>query len=418
MLYKLAWQSLLHRRTTVLLTILSIAISVMTVLGIEHIRQETKKSFTSTLSGTDLIIGARGSRLNLLLYSVFRIGSPTSNISWESYEKIKSQKGVSWTIPISLGDSHKGYRVLGTSEDYFTHYRYSNKRTLTFSSGKPFHGVYDVVLGSEVAKQLNYQLGEKIVISHGISEVSFTLHDDKPFTVTGILKPTGTPVDQTLHISLAGMEAIHIDWQNGSPISGLKISAEDALKHDLTPKAITAFLLGLDNRIMTFRLQRAINNYRTEPLMAILPGVVLSELWHSMSIIERVLALIASLVVIAALLGMITMVLATLKQRQRELSILRSIGAPTRFIFMLIQMEVLFITLLGIIVGIGLLSMGLVFAQPAIADYYGVVINPLPLSGELLTYCAVIITLALVLACVPAYSAYRQSLAKNLSHEG
>ena len=227
-----------------------------------------------------------------------------------------------------------------------------------------------MVLGAEVAKTLGYTLNQKIVLSHGITEVSFSQHDDKPFTVVGILKPTGTPVDQTLHISLAGMEAIHIDWQNGAPIPGLKISAEEALTKDLTPKNITAFLLGLDNKVMTFRLQRQINQYRGEALMAILPGVVLSELWQTMALVEKILALIAALVLVAALLGMITMVLSTLKQRQREIAVLRASGASAGFIFLAIELETLLITTIGLLVGMGLLWLSLLAAQPIINENY------------------------------------------------
>ena len=414
MLFKLAFYSLINRKTTVLLTIASIAISLAIVLSVEHIRQQAKNSFTSTLSGTDLIVGARSGRINLLLYSVFRMGNATNNISWQSYQKIAQQKGVSWTIPLSLGDSHKSYRVLGTTQDYFTYYRYGKKQLLRFDKGAAFNSVYDVVLGAEVANKLGYQLGQKIVLSHGMADVSFTQHDDKPFTVTGILKATGTPVDQTLHISLAGMEAIHIDWQNGAPIGGLKIDAATALTKDLTPQNITAFLLGLDNKIMTFRLQRKINEYKGEPLLAILPGVALSELWQIMGAVEKILALIAALVMLASLLGMTTMMLATLSQRQREIAVLRATGASAGFIFCLVELEILLITFVGIIMGVALLWLLMIFAQPLIMDYYGILLSSNPLSSNIGFYVLIIFLLTSLLACVPSWFAYRQSLSKGL----
>lgn len=415
MLYKLAWQSLLHRRTTALLTIFSIAIGMMIMLSIHHIQQQTKQGFTNTLSETDLIVGARSGPINLLLYSVFRIGSASNNISWDSYKTIKRHKNVRWTIPLSLGDSHQGYRVIGTSEDYFTYYRYGQKQALAFAEGQPFSGVYDAVLGAEVAKKLGYTLDQKIVLSHGVAKVSFTHHDDKPFTVVGILAPTGTPVDQSIHISLAGMEAIHIDWQRGVPISGLKISAEEALTKDLTPKNITAFLVGLDNKMMTFRLQRAINDYSKEALMAVLPGVVLSELWQIMGGVEKALAFIALLVIVASLLGMITMMLSTLQQRQRELAVLRAIGAPPWFMFCLIQLEVLLLTLAGLIAGTLLLWIGMLIAQPIIQDNYGLLIESNPISYTNLLYGSGILGVALLMACIPAFAAYRQSLGQGLT---
>lgn len=414
MLFKITLGSLINRKTTVLLTIISIAISVAIVLCVEHIRTQAKQSFTSTLSGTDLIVGARSGKINLLLYSVFRIGNATNNFSWKSYQAIKQQKEVLWTIPISLGDSHKGYRVLGTTDDYFNYYRYGEKQLLSFSEGDVFKGVYDVVLGFDVAKKLAYKLGDKITLSHGIAKVSFTHHDDKPFTVTGILKPTGTPVDQTLHISLAGMEAIHIDWINSAPVSGLKIDAETALTKDLTPKNITAMLVGLKSKIMTFRLQRKINDYKKEPLLAVLPGVVFSELWQVMSVVENVLALIAALVMAASLLGMTTMMLSTLNQRKREIAVLRATGASAGFIFCLIEIEVIAITLAGVVLGLLLLWGAMLITQPIIMDYYGILLSSNPFSTHTAIYIAIIVVLTSVLACIPAWLAYRQSLSQGL----
>ena len=117
MFFRLAYKSLLDRKGSVLLTLLAISVSIFVLLGIEHIRHQAKESFGNTVSGTDLIVGARTGNLNLLLYSVFRIGNATNNIRWETYEEIASNPSVEWTIPISLGDSHRGYRVMGTSAD-------------------------------------------------------------------------------------------------------------------------------------------------------------------------------------------------------------------------------------------------------------------------------------------------------------
>ena len=286
MFIKIAAKSLLSRKGSVLLSLMAMTISIFVLLGVEHIRQQTKENFSSTVSGVDLIVGARTGSLNLLLYSVFRIGSPTNNIRWETYENIASNNKVKWAIPISLGDSHKGYRVLGTSTDYFKHFSYGKQHQLVFANGHAFDQVFDLVLGSEVAKKLGYKLGDKIILAHGIATTSFSMHDDRPFTVTGILEPTGTPVDQTLHVSLQGIEAIHIDWQQGVRTRNSTLTQKELEQATLQPKSITALMLGLKSKIATFQLQRAINKYPKEPLAAILPGVALSELWQMMSILE------------------------------------------------------------------------------------------------------------------------------------
>ncbi len=255
-------QSVRNRKGTALLTILSIAISVTLLLGVERIRTEAKLGFANTISATDLIVGARSSSMQLLLYSVFRIGEPTNNLSWESYTTVASHPQVAWTIPISLGDSHRGYRVMGTNSAYFEHYRYARDRGLVLASGRPLEQLFDVVLGAEVAEALDYNLGETIIVSHGIGVTSFSSHDNAPFTVTGILKKTGTPVDRTVHITLQGVEAMHVDWQQGVPVPGQATPTDQLEAMQFQPDQITAFLVGLKTKIATFQVQRQVNEYK------------------------------------------------------------------------------------------------------------------------------------------------------------
>ena len=411
----LALKSLWNRRFTAGLILVSIALSVALLLGVERLRVESRYSFANTISGTDLVVGARSGATNLLLYSVFRIGDATNNISWKSYQKFKDHKLVKWTIPLSLGDSHQGYRVLGTNGDYFKHYQYARKRSLAFSQGEPFQQVYQAVLGAEVARKLNYQLGQKIVIAHGAGKTSFTLHEDKPFEVVGILQPTGTPVDRTVHVPLEGIEAIHTGWVQGRKVAGLNISAEQALTKDLTPNSITAFLVGLKSRIATFRVQREINDYKREPLLAILPGVALQQLWDLMSVAENALLVISGLVVAVGLTGMLTVMLAGLNERRREMAILRSVGARPAHILLLITGESLLLSLTGIAIGLALLYTSLFIAQPYIESTYGLFLSiSLPAGREWLMMGLVGIS-GLLIGLIPGYRAYRNSLADGLS---
>ena len=304
-------KSLWNRKGTALLTLFSIAISVALLIGVEQIRKGVRTSFSSAVSGTDLIVGARGGSLQLLLYSVFRMGNAPNNLTWESYQDFKKHSRVRWTIPFSLGDSHHGYRVLGTNHDYFKRFRYGNRQRLKFSEGKPFSGVFDAVLGSEVARKRKYRLNDSIIVYHGTGSSSFLKHEDRPFTVVGILKPTGTPVDQTVHVSLEGITAMHIDWESGAPpMEEDRIDNEEVLQRDLTPEAITAFLVGLRSKIHAFSLQREVNTYREEPLSAILPGAALQELWELLRTAETGLRVISAFVVLAGLLGMMTALLS------------------------------------------------------------------------------------------------------------
>ncbi len=415
-LLRIALASLNNRRFTALLTVFAIALSVCLLLAVERVRSEARASFASTISGTDLIVGARSGSVNLLLYSVFRIGNATNNIRWDSFETLAKHPQVKWAIPLSLGDSHRGYRVLGTDTGYFEHYHYGRGQPLQLSEGKPFNDLFEVVLGAEVAQALHYKLGDQIILAHGVSTVSLTQHDDKPFTVVGILARTGTPVDRTLHISLAGMEALHVDWQNGVPARGAgKVSAEQAREMHLQPKAITAVLLGLKSKIATFTVQRQVNEYRGEPLQAILPGVALQELWSLMGVAEKALFVVSLFVVLTGLIGMLTAILTSLNERRREMAILRSVGARPWHIAGLLVLEAFALALAGVILGLALLYLSIAASQGYVQAQYGLFL-PLNLpSGYEWRLLGAILAAALLMGSVPAWRAYRQSLADGLS---
>ncbi|WP_275547601.1 ABC transporter permease [Pseudomonas sp. Marseille-Q0931] len=416
-LLRIAMASLANRRFTALLTVFAIALSVCLLLAVERVRTEARASFANTISGTDLIVGARSGSVNLLLYSVFRIGNATNNIRWDSFERFANHRQVKWAIPISLGDSHRGYRVMGTSTAYFEHYRYARSQALQLAEGRAFaDDPFEVVLGAEVAQALGYDLGEKIVLAHGVATISLVKHDDKPFTVVGILERTGTPVDRTLHISLAGMEALHVDWQNGMPARGdARVSADQARTMDLQPKQITAFMLGLNSKIATFSLQREINEFRGEPLLAILPGVALQELWSLMGTAEQALFVVSLFVVLTGLIGMLTAILTSLNERRREMAILRSVGARPWHIGSLLVLEAFALALAGVTFGVALLYLGIAGSQGFVQANYGLYLAlnaPSTYEWKLL---GSILAAAVAMGSVPAWRAYRQSLADGLS---
>jgi putative ABC transport system permease protein len=412
---RLALQSLANRRLTAFLTVLSIAFSVALLLGVEKVRNGARQSFADTISGTDIIVGARSGSLNLLLYSVFRIGNATNNITWKTYQDIASQPDIAWIVPISLGDSHRGFRVMGTTPDYFKLYHYRHGKALEFTSGAPFADLFDAVIGADVAAELGYKTGDKIIVAHGLGSVSFVQHDDKPFRVAGVLAKTGTPVDRTVHVSLAAIEAIHVDWQSGARIPGQSVSAEEVRHMNLQPKAITAAFIGLKSKLAAFRVKRAIDNYSQEPLSAILPGVALQELWGLVGTAETGLRAVSGMVVVTALLGMVTMILTTLNERRREMAILRSVGATPLTVLSLLATEAGVLTLLGVVLGTVLLYGALIVLQPFIDRTYGLHIAIDPLTQDQLSVLAAIVIAGFIAGLLPALRAYRLSLADGMT---
>lgn len=403
-LFKVILASLFSRKGMVFLTCFSIAISMLVLASVSHIESQVRQSFERSVSGVDLIVGSRTSSLNLLLFSIFRIGYPSNNVSWQSFVDLSANKQVSWAVPIILGDSHQGFAVVGTTLDYFRHVKFANKQSLNLQEGHLFQHPFELVLGASVAKDLGYQLNEQIVLSHGAGKVSFTQHKNHPFDIVGILQPTGTPTDRAIYIPVDAVDSLH-------EVGGYSDEHDDHPSH---PSAVSAILLGASNKIALLTLQRSINQSQPEPLSAILPGVALGELWQIMSVLETSLNVIALLVLVASLIGMTTMLLASMRERQRELAILRALGARPWVLVLLIETEALLITLFGCIFAYVLLLAGLNLIQPYLMQHYAFNISNIPQATTFFAYTGLALGLAALLALIPALSSYHKSLSGGL----
>jgi len=415
-LLSIAWKSLLNRKGSVLLTLFAVALSVALFVGVDKARTGAREGFGNTISGTDLIIGAPTGSINLLLYSVFRMGNATAEISWPTYEKLAARDDIAWTVPISLGDSHRGFRVLGTNHSYFEHYKYGHNEPLRMAEGKEFDDLFDAVIGADVARELGYTVGTKIVLSHGLGSDFGSGHENRPFRVSGILAPTGTPVDRTVHVSLEAITAIHVGWESGAknPMSD-SISTETIRSFNLTPKSITAVFAGLRQKGTILRTRREINTNKGEPLMAIIPGQALAELWSVTAMAERALMAVSIFVIAVGVVSILTSILTSLNERRREMSILRAVGARPGHIFGLLTLEAGLIGFFGASLGIVIVHVLIAIAGPLVSERYGISLGG---TGPGLFDLGVLgaVTLASLLAgAVPAWAAFRRSLADGLS---
>lgn len=414
-LLSLAFSSAWNRKGTLSLVIFSIALSTTLLLGMERVRTQVRENFVQAVSGTDLVVGARGSELQLLLYAIFHMGKASNNMDWDSALRIAGRNDVAWTIPVSLGDSHKGFAVVGTTTDFFTRYQYRRHASLQFAQGQQFEGIFDVVLGAEVAAREHYKLGDRVLLSHGTGNTRLSLHADKPFAVCGILAPTGTPVDRSLYISLAAMEAIHIDWQGGAPIAGFHVRPDQVSKFNLTPKSVTAVMVGLKNRARVFAAQREINADQQEALMGVMPGVALDQLWSLLRTGESALRVLSWLVTVAGLAGLAATILAGLGERRRELAVLRAAGASPLDIVALLSLESMLLVLAGALAGALLTVALLAVFSPILANSLGLSLSlswPTATEWQLL---GAITTAGFLTGLIPAWRAYRISLTDGLN---
>lgn len=418
-LLSLAWRSLRNRAFTTILTIFTIALAITLLLGVERMRNQARDAFLRTVSGTDLIVGARAHPVQLLLYSVFHLGDATNNLGWDAFERIAQDEDVAWAVPVSLGDSHRGYRVVGTTTDYFRHIGHGSGQSLAFAGGRAFaegvrEGLFEAVIGADVADTLGYTPGASIVLAHGTARVNLHTHDDRPFTVVGVLARTGSVHDRGIYVSLASIQAIHLNWRSGTRVGTIP-DAEAIPDAALAPTSITAAFIGLESRMATFAVQRAINEERSEPLTAILPGVALQQLWSLLGGVERLLFVIAGAVLLAAMLALSTMILATLNERRREMAILRSVGAGPRHVLGLMLLESSVLTLAGVALALALLHVAMWIAAPWLQARFGIALPPRwPDAGEW-RLIGIAVAAGMLAGLLPALIACRRSVQDGMT---
>ncbi len=415
--FLIAWKSLQNRRLATVLTVFSMTLSLLLLMTVDRIQRAAEDGFKQTVSGVDLIVGARSGPLQLILYSVFNLGQATQNVSIESYNEIKQRPEVEWTIPYSLGDGHRGFRVVATNSDFFKYYHFRSTEGIQLDNGNFFENYFDVVIGADVAATLNYQVGSSVVVAHGSTTGdAIQKHEDKPFRVVGVMKATGTALDRALYISLEAMEAIHLDWQSGSaPVVGKEISAQNITPQMVQPKNITSFFLRTKNRIETLKLQRWINEYKDEPLLAAIPGVVLSDLWQSLGNVEKILKAISFMVMAVGLMSMLIALMTSLNERRREMSILRALGASLKHVLALILLETFLLSSLAVLLACLLKIVIEVICGSWLQSNYGLYLQAPRFSINEIIYMIVMVASALLISLIPALQAMKSALKDGLS---
>ncbi len=470
----LCLKSLLNRRFVASLTVVGIALSVALILGVERLRTEARASFANSASGIDLIVAARGNDVQILMATVFGVGSTGTGISWDSFEMVEDLPQIAWTVPLMMGDNHRGYPVIGTSESYFDRFRHSGGEPLAFRSGGAFTGPDSAVVGAEVAQTLGYGPGTVIVNAHGSGEVAFDVHDEAPFTISGVLAPSRTAVDRMVFVSLEGFDALHearapeaadpFATASGTPeqaghadhdaqsdpahdddehehehedeehghegedpghadnahTDGHEKDAEHADEHGHEdhghePGTINAIFAGLTDKAGVLSVQRHLADHRGEALSAVMPNVALLQLWSLTGTAETALRLMAGAVALAGMIGMVVMLSAALEARRREFAILRSVGATPGNIFLLIVLEAALLLITGIVLGYLALTGITLLVDPVLAANFGMRIGVgLPSFREVLLI-AIVFCSGVLASAVPALRVYRMTLADGLS---
>ena len=464
---RLALASLRSRRLTTALTVASIALSVTLLVGIEQVRAGVRDSFAGTIRGVDLIVGARGGTLQTLLSTVFGIGAPAGAVSSTTVQRWAAHPAVKWAVPYALGDSHRGFRVVGTTRDFFVQYRYRNNGRVTLAAGRLAYADSEVVIGADVAQQLRYAVGSPVVVTHGMVDIGTSGHEAHPFRVVGVLARTFTPIDRSLYVTLEGLAAMHEEEGEvpappapvappvtrappPAPPAGTPAAMPGATPPPGTPLVmpgaepppppvapqrptppvrapvatapappegtpVSAFFVGTKNRFEALMLQREMNTDRAEPLTAVIPGVALGELWQNIGAAEVGLRVVAVFAVAIGLMGMLVALYTSLEGRRREMAILRAVGAGPRTIVALLVLESTLLAALGCVVGVALTYAGLALLQGPLEQRTGIHLALRALGTTEWRYLALVLGAGTLIGVIPARKAYRTSLADGLS---
>ena len=405
--------SMRSRLVPIVLVIVALSASMALLLAVDRIQQATKNGFNQSLSGVDLVLGPGGSGLELVLYTVFHLGKPTNNITTETVSDITDDPMVEWAVPIALGDNHRGYRVISTTDEYFDRIKFGGDQPLVFAQGAPFSDLNETVIGSEVAEALGYALDTSIFVTHG-SQMIGKLHDDFSFKITGILESTGTPIDRAVFVSLEGYELVHLGWQNGSKTVSLQNLDINAIpKERLYPKTVTAVYLGLTSKLSLFKFIRAVRDYPEEAISAVIPGVALAELWSIVGIVDSVFQLLNWLIIGISIVGMVTMIITGLDSRTRELTILRALGLSPPKLAGLVLLETIIISLTAVLSAIVLVWFLTVAAADLLNQWAGVRIELTWLAIDELSTIMIIVLAGVCASLIPAGMVYRRSLHKG-----
>ncbi|MGY6559481.1 MAG: ABC transporter permease [Nitritalea sp.] len=410
-MFKLSWKYLVAKplHTTLNIVLLAMGLAIITVLLL--VQDQFEGKMTRDAKGIDLVVGAKGSPLQLILSSIYHIDFPTGNIDLEEAQKLTQNRLVKQVIPLGLGDNYQGYRIVGTNYDYLALYE------AEVEEGKRWEKPFEIVLGAAVAAQTGLKIGDQIIGSHGVGGGGHA-HDEHPYTVVGILSVQKNVLDQLILTSMESVWYTHDEEEEGQGhVHASKFDAPVATTGFPDPQGefreVTAVLVQYRNPMAAVQLPRMINS-RTN-MQAASPAFEVARLFELLGVGVSLVQGIAVIIVVIAGLGIFIALYNSLKERKYDLAIMRTLGATGGQLFLHILLEGLILTFLGALVGLGL---GHAFLALVINQVDQGAVNSLS-AGVFLFEELYILGYALgvgvLAAIVPALAAYRTDIAGQLT---
>jgi putative ABC transport system permease protein len=450
-LMKIVMKNMRQRALATWLTGTSVALGVALAIAIILIKQGVQQRFEQGTVGYEMVVGAKGSPLQLVLNTVYNLDISPGNISWKLFEQLRADPRVKLAVPFSVGDNFHGFRIVGTTDAFFKDFEFepgqkpelAAGRVFTFSEaalksafqeaaerakerearergeevkpppapeGTPVNRPFEAVIGSTVARETGLQIGQTFIAAHGVQpSAEAKLHTENPWTVVGILKPTRTAADRAIYINLDSF--YHIEGHElRAPTGPVKEEEKD---NDPDPGQVSSIVLKLRSPIHAFPLYREIND--RQDAMAAFPAAEIRKLFSIVGNIDRLLFAQAILVLVVAGVAIAVSIYNSMSERRREIAILRALGARRATIFSIVLLEAMTICIIG--AAVGLLGGHLVVAAANGALYRasGFVIPAFHMQALEWYILSVAVILGAISGIGPAWGAYRTDVARNLA---
>ena len=416
-LWHIAWGYLWNRKFTSALTILSVALGVGLIYSVLTLREETRKRFEEEGQSFDIVVGAKGSPLQLVLSALYFMDAPTGNIRLSDYEAIKQNEDVEAAFPISMGDTYRGFRIVGTITDLFS-YTWTDpvsgekRKPFNLAEGRLFQKPMEAVLGSAVARAEGLLIGDTFIGSHGFIELPDGVREDhvaNPYTVVGILEPSGSPNDRAIFADLASVWDVH-----GQKHGDVEAPAGEVHGPE-EPLEVTAVLVSLESPSLEFQFVEYVND--TYNAMATIPIIQIKNLYASLlGTAKSVLLSVGYLVVVISAISILIGLYLSILQRRRDLAIMRALGASAYEIVGSVLIEAFLVTVLGVIAGWFVGNMASWCVGLYLTRQYGLTIDVFTmLTNEQLAAFSVVALAGIVAGIAPAWQAYRTDVARDLA---
>lgn len=406
-IFKLSIKNILSKPLSsfISLALLTLGIGIISLLL--QLNSLIKNQMDNNLRGIDMVVGAKGSPLQLILSSVYHVDSPTGNISLKEAEKISNNRMVGSSIKLLYGDNHKGYRIVGTEKKFIDLYKG------VFKEGEEWEKPFEVIVGSKVHKNLNIKIGDKLVSSHGLRETGES-HEDQSFEVVGLLEPSNSVIDQLIITSPESVWDIH-DTHNHNDTND---NFENKNKHDheheeYDDKEITAMLIKFSSPMNIIQFPRQINE--TTNLQAAVPSYEISRLFKLFGFGIDTISYLAYLIIIVSGFSLFINLFNAMNERKYEMALIRTIGATRFQLSSMIILESLILTLLGFGLGLLFSRFGVMFVSSLMEESINYNLSSIKILSEEFWLLVFSVILGVLSSLIPAIQVYKMNISKILA---